>query len=86
VIAAADVERAVASLREVRPGAWVSADGLYRVHEADLAVMLGFKPRALRAWREEGRGPAFHLVGPRPTYAIADVLAWLQTRRHDPRA
>jgi hypothetical protein len=84
ILIADDVARAVDALKAERPDAWISIDGLFRITEADAARMIGIKPRTLRAWREQGRAPAFHDMGARPTYAIADVLAWAKTRRYDP--
>jgi len=85
VIGIDDIARAIVALREARPDVWVSADGLSRIREDDAATMIGIATRTLRQRREEGRGPAYHLIGPRPTYAVGDVLTWLRTRRHDPR-
>lgn len=63
---------------------WVSPD--FRVREATAAHVLGCTPRTLQRWRESGIGPAFVVVGRKPTYRLVDVIAWLDSRRHDPRA
>lgn len=66
-------------------GCWVSLDG--RISEATAAVhLLGCTPRTLQRWREEGLAPPFIVIGRKPTYRLADVIAWLDSRRHDPRA
>ena len=63
---------------------WVSLDG--RINESDAAELVGVSQRTLRAWREEGRGPVFVLVGRRLTFRIADLLRWLDERTHNPSA
>lgn len=77
----AAVRLAVEELRAAHPEAWVSSDGLYRIRESDLARMLDRSTRTLRNWREEGSGPAFYAIAGRITYALPDVLAWMQSRR-----
>lgn len=77
----AAVRLAVEELRATHPDAWVSADGLYRIRESDLARMLDRSTRTLRNWREEGSGPAFYAIAGRITYALPDVLEWMRTRR-----
>ena len=80
------LDHALTALRAAQPDAWVSADGLHRIHEPVAAAMIGVTARTLRAWREQGCGPRFYAVAGRLTYAVGDVLIWLQTRSHGPRA
>ena len=45
------------------------------------AALLGFTPRALQAWRQNGQGPAFVRVSARAIrYRRKDLTAWAQKR------
>ncbi|MDF1477756.1 DNA-binding protein [Leifsonia sp. H3M29-4] len=49
-----------------------------------LTALLGVNMDTLKRWRQEGIGPAFIRPGEekgRVAYAIADVEAWINTRR-----
>ena len=78
------VAAAVAALLAADPCAWVSIDGLHRVHESGAARLLGVKPRTLRAWREMGTGPRFVRMPGRLTYRVGALLDWLASRDVDP--
>lgn len=59
-----------------------SRDHLGRLHTPeDVAKALGTTTRALRRWRDEGRGPKWVKVGRSPRYVWSDVLAWLSANR-----
>lgn len=47
----------------------------------DAAAHLGLKPQTLRKWRITGVGPAYFRIGGRVGYKLADIDAWLATRR-----
>ncbi len=59
---------------------WVSPD--LRVREATAAHVLGCTARTLQRWREAGRSPPFVAVSRSVTYRLADLLAWIDERRH----
>jgi hypothetical protein len=50
--------------------------------EADAAARLGLKVATLRAWRHQGRGPAFVRLGRAIRYLAIDVDSFLQANRH----
>ena len=54
--------------------------------ERDSAVYIGFRPPALKAWRREGRGPAYIRVNRSIRYRVADLDAWLDAHRVQPGA
>jgi predicted DNA-binding transcriptional regulator AlpA len=49
--------------------------------EKDAAPYVGYTPAAFRAWRREGRGPAYIRVGRSIRYLQRDLDAWLSTHR-----
>jgi hypothetical protein len=51
----------------------------------DAAAYLAFSVDALRAWRLQGRGPAYYLAGRAVRYRPADLDAWLAQTRVTPR-
>lgn len=53
--------------------------------ERDAARYLGYRPITLRAWRREGRGPAYHRAGRSIRYHLDDLDAWLRARRVETR-
>lgn len=53
--------------------------------EEDAAAFVGYTPAALRAWRRQGRGPAYIRVGRSVRYRISDLDEWLGAHRVDPR-
>ena len=59
---------------------WVSPD--FRVREATAAHVIGVAGRTLQRWREAGTGPAFVVLSRNVTYRLADLLAWVESRRH----
>ncbi len=70
---------ALAARLEAR-GRWVSLD--HRVREPVAAEVLGVTARTLQRWREAGIGPAFVAISRSVTYRLADLLAWIDERRH----
>lgn len=54
--------------------------------EEELAKQLCKSVAALRLWRREGRGPAWTRIGQTPAYDQADVEAWVESLKWDPRA
>ena len=54
--------------------------------EVDAAARLGLKVATLRAWRHQGRGPAFVRLGRAIRYLVHDLDAFMDANRHAPRA
>ena len=54
--------------------------------EIEAAGRLGLKVATLRAWRHQGRGPAFVRLGRAIRYLGSDIDEFLTTNRHDPIA
>ena len=52
--------------------------------EAVAAARLGLKVATLRAWRHQGRGPAFVRLGRAIRYLSSDVDQFLTANRHNP--
>ena len=52
--------------------------------EAEAAARLGLKVATLRAWRNQGRGPAYLRFGRAIRYLAADIDDFLQSNRHVP--
>ena len=53
--------------------------------EAQLADYLQVTRRTVQTWRMRGTGPAWIKVGEKAVrYAMADVQAYLNARRHEP--
>jgi hypothetical protein len=55
-------------------------------HRGGARRQIGKKVTALRWWRRAGRGPAWTRIGHTPVYDQADVEAWLESLKRDPRA
>jgi hypothetical protein len=53
--------------------------------ERDAGRYIGYRPTALRLWRAEGRGPAYYRAGRTVRYRIADLDAWMLSRRVETR-
>jgi excisionase family DNA binding protein len=53
--------------------------------ETEAAVRLGLKVATLRAWRHQGRGPAYVRLGRAIRYLAIDVDEFLSSNRHNPR-
>jgi len=52
------------------------------LQDVEVARILGVEPDTLRAWRRQGRGPAFIEVGSKTVrYRAEDVRAWIQAQR-----
>jgi excisionase family DNA binding protein len=54
--------------------------------ETEAAARLGLKVPTLRAWRSQGRGPAYIRLGRAIRYLPTDIDEFLQSNRHRPRS
>jgi len=52
--------------------------------ESDAAAKLGLKVATLRAWRHQGRGPAFVRLGRAIRYLATDLDEFVKVNRHCP--
>ena len=50
--------------------------------ESEAAIRLGLKVATLRAWRHQGRGPAFVRLGRAIRYLVSDIDELLRANRH----
>ena len=55
------------------------------LNETQAAARLGLKVATLRAWRNQGRGPAYVRLGRAIRYLTADLEDFLTSNRHSPR-
>lgn len=55
------------------------------LHERDAAQYLGCQPITLRAWRMQGRGPAYIRLGRSIRYTVADLEAYRAAHRVETR-
>ena len=53
--------------------------------ESEAACRLGLKVPTLRAWRHQGRGPAYVRLGRAVRYLAIDIDEFLNSNRHNPR-
>ena len=53
--------------------------------ESEAAGRLGLKVPTLRAWRHQGRGPAYVRLGRAVRYLAIDIDEFLNSNRHNPR-
>lgn len=60
--------------------------GIQPLTESEAAARLGLKVATLRAWRHQGRGPAYVRLGRAVRYLATDVDDFIQSNRHSPRA
>jgi Helix-turn-helix domain len=54
------------------------------IPEAEMASELNLRPRTLRKWRAQGKGPAFIKIGRRVFYRDASRDAWLRRQEVEP--
>ena len=54
--------------------------------ESEAASRLGLKVATLRAWRHQGRGPAYVRLGRAVRYLAVDIDDFLNSNRHGPGA
>jgi excisionase family DNA binding protein len=54
--------------------------------ETEAAARLGLKVATLRAWRHQGRGPAFVRLGRAVRYLATDIHEFLIAHRHAPKS
>jgi excisionase family DNA binding protein len=52
--------------------------------ESEAAARLGLKIATLRAWRHQGKGPAFLRLGRAIRYLQTDLDEFVQANRHQP--
>lgn len=60
-------------------------NGSQPLTESEAAVRLGLKVATLRAWRHQGRGPAYVRFGRAVRYLTADIDDFIHSNRHSPR-
>ena len=53
--------------------------------EIEAAGRLGLKVATLRAWRHQGRGPAYVRLGRAIRYLAIDIEEFINSNRHTPR-
>lgn len=71
-------ERVVAAAAALRAlGEHVTPD--LRMKAQATAVLIGIKPKTLRNWRAEQKGPAWTMLGGQPWYRVVDVVRWLDS-------
>jgi predicted DNA-binding transcriptional regulator AlpA len=63
-----------------------SRTGSEPLTEPDAAARLGLKVATLRAWRHQGRGPAFVRLGRAIRYLARDIDDFVHANRHAPRS
>jgi predicted DNA-binding transcriptional regulator AlpA len=63
-----------------------SRQGAEPLTEIEAAGRLGLKVATLRAWRHQGRGPAFVRLGRAIRYLGSDIDEFLTLNRHHPTA
>jgi predicted DNA-binding transcriptional regulator AlpA len=64
----------------------ISRRGAEPLTEVEAAGRLGLKVATLRAWRHQGRGPAFVRLGRAIRYLGSDIDEFLTSNRHRPTA
>jgi predicted DNA-binding transcriptional regulator AlpA len=62
----------------------VSDDSQRLLTIEDVAALLHLTPAAIHKYRYRGEGPRGYRVGKRILFAVADVTAWLESRREEP--
>ena len=62
-----------------------SAVGTPPLTETEAATRLGLKVATLRAWRNQGRGPAYVRLGRAIRYLVTDIDEFLTSNRHSPQ-
>ena len=63
-----------------------SRTGSEPLTEPDAAARLGLKLATLRAWRHQGRGPAFVRLGRAIRYLASDIDDFVHANRHPSRS
>lgn len=69
-------------LENNEPAAVIAAVEIGPLTETEAAARLGLKVATLRAWRHQGRGPAFVRLGRAIRYLSGDIVDFLRTNRH----
>jgi hypothetical protein len=62
------------------------ADANQPLTETEAAARLGLRIATLRAWRHQGRGPAYVRLGRAIRYLTIDINEFLYSNRHSPRS
>lgn len=60
------------------------SDGTPYLITEEAAIYLRKKPSTLEAWRSEGKGPAYSLIGNRAVYTVDDLDAYVLFHRKEP--
>jgi excisionase family DNA binding protein len=60
-------------------------NGSQPLTESEAAARLGLKVATLRAWRHQGRGPAYVRLGRAVRYLTTDIDDFIRSNRHSPR-
>jgi predicted DNA-binding transcriptional regulator AlpA len=47
----------------------------------DVRLAFGISEKTLANWRSQGRGPAYHKLGGKVRYAVADIEDWVRKGR-----
>jgi hypothetical protein len=55
------------------------------VSDDEAATIIHQKKNTLATWRSYGKGPPFYKIGRRVFYSIADLHAWMASRRREPK-
>jgi excisionase family DNA binding protein len=72
-------------LEDTNTAGAAGAVGHQPLTETEAAARLGLKVATLRAWRNQGRGPAYVRLGRAVRYLTADIEEFLTSNRHTPR-
>ena len=67
-------------------GAILAAPTREPLTESEAALRLGLKVATLRAWRHQGRGPAFVRLGRAVRYLATDIEDFLNANRCRPKS
>lgn len=54
------------------------------LREKPAAKVLDIAARTLRQWRKDGNGPAWHRLNGSVRFHVADLAAFITSRRHEP--
>lgn len=73
-------------LRETSDSAASQGETSQPLTETEAAARLGLKVPTLRAWRNQGRGPAYVRLGRAIRYLTTDLDEFIRSNRHHPRA
>jgi excisionase family DNA binding protein len=63
----------------------VAMNGFQWMTSKEVAAFLGVTAPTVRSWKHRGKGPPCYEVGGAVRYNRADVVAWLEAQRHEPK-